>query len=52
MKQARDVRQITAAFGHHPLCNQVLGRRATLANETCIANGDFPHLRAFYAGEV
>ena len=46
-KQARDVRKVIAAFGHHPRRNQVLARASTEAEDSYIRNGDFPHLRAF-----
>jgi uncharacterized protein (DUF924 family) len=47
VKQAHDVRQIIAAFGRHPHRNQALGRPSTPAEEAYIAQGSFPHLRAF-----
>ncbi len=47
VKQAGDVRQVIAAFGRHPHRNQVLGRGSTPAEEAYIAEGRFPHLRAF-----
>ena len=47
LKQARDVRTVIAAFGRHPHRNQVLGRESTPAERTYIAEGDFPHIRAF-----
>lgn len=49
VKQAQDVRQVISAFGRHPHRNQVLGRVSTLAEERYIAEGRFPHLRAFEA---
>ncbi|WP_299365693.1 DUF924 family protein [uncultured Paracoccus sp.] len=45
--QAHDVRKVIAAFGRHPHRNQALGRRSTPAEEAYIAQGKFPHLRAF-----
>lgn len=45
--QARDVRKVIVAFGRHPHRNAVLGRTSTAAEETYIANSEFPHLRAF-----
>lgn len=45
--QARDVRKVIAAFGRHPHRNQVLGRRSTPEEEAYIAEGRFPHLKAF-----
>lgn len=47
VKQARDVKEVIAAFGRHPHRNEVLGRQSTPAEETYIAEGRFPHLRAF-----
>lgn len=47
VKQAGDVRKVIAAFGRHPHRNQVLGRESTQAEEAYIAEGDFPHDRAF-----
>ncbi|MBB1498124.1 DUF924 family protein [Paracoccus sp. MC1862] len=45
--QAHDVRKVIAAFGRHPHRNQTLGRQSTPAEEAYIAEGRFPHLRAF-----
>ncbi|MRX51680.1 DUF924 family protein [Paracoccus sp. S-4012] len=45
--QAHDVRKVIAAFGRHPHRNQALGRQSTPAEEAYIAEGRFPHLRAF-----
>lgn len=47
VKQARDVRQVIAAFGRHPHRNQVLGRLSTPDEEAYLAQGQFPHLKAF-----
>jgi len=47
VKQARDVREVIAAFGRHPHRNQVLGRQSTPAEAEYIAEGRYPHLRAF-----
>lgn len=47
VKQARAVREIIAAFGRHPHRNQLLSRPSTDAELTYIAEGKFPHLRAF-----
>ncbi len=47
VKQARDVRQVIAAFGRHSHRNQRLGRLSTPAEEEYLAEGRFPHLRAF-----
>ena len=47
IKQAQDVRLVIETFGRHPHRNQVLGRVATSAEEHYIADGRFPHLRAF-----
>ena len=47
VKQARDVRKVIAAFGRHPHRNQVLGRQSTNVEIAYIADGDFPHERAF-----
>ena len=47
MTQAHDVRKVIAAFGRHPHRNQALGRQSTPAEEAYIAEGRFPHLRAF-----
>jgi uncharacterized protein (DUF924 family) len=49
VSQAGDVRKVIAAFGRHPHRNQVLGRESTQAEEAYIAEGDFPHERAFQA---
>ncbi len=49
VKQAHDVRKVIAAFGRHPHRNQILGRRSTPAEEAYIAEGKFPHMRAFQA---
>ena len=45
--QARDVRKIISAFGRHPHRNKILNRKSTAAEEAYIANGQFPHMRAF-----
>lgn len=45
--QARDVRQIIAAFGRHPHRNGILNRKSSAAEEAYIAKGRFPHMRAF-----
>lgn len=45
--QAHEVRKVIAAFGRHPHRNQALGRQSTPAEEAYIAEGRFPHLRAF-----
>lgn len=47
VKQARDVREVIAAFGRHPHRNLLLGRRSTPAEERYIAKKQFPHLRVF-----
>ena len=47
VKQAGDVRKVIAAFGRHPHRNQVLGRESTPEEDAYIAEGDFPHERAF-----
>ena len=47
VKQARDVREVVAAFGRHPHRNRVLHRPSTEAEEAYIAAENFPHLRAF-----
>ncbi len=49
VKQAGDVRKVIAAFGRHPHRNQVLGRESTPEEDAYIAEGDFPHERAFQA---
>lgn len=46
VKQAGDVRKVIAAFGRHPHRNRVLGRPTTPAEQSYIAEGDFPHARA------
>ncbi|MBZ0122472.1 MAG: DUF924 domain-containing protein [Roseovarius sp.] len=45
--QARDVRKVIAAFGRHPHRNGLLNRKSTAAEEAHIAEGQFPHRRAF-----
>lgn len=45
--QARDVRQVIAAFGRHPHRNAVLGRPSTPAERAYIDKGQFPHQKAF-----
>lgn len=45
--QAREVRKVIAAFGRHPHRNEILTRTSTAAQETYIAEGRFPHERAF-----
>ncbi len=47
VKQAEDVRQVIAAFGHHPHRNQILDRQLMPAEKEYLQKGDFPHLRAF-----
>src|SRR5690554_1742550 len=47
VKQARDVRQVIAAFGRHPHRNHLLGRQSTPEEEAYINEKQFPHLRAF-----
>ena len=47
VKQARDVREVVAAFGRHPHRNAILGRPSSEAEEAYIAAETFPHLRAF-----
>jgi uncharacterized protein (DUF924 family) len=49
VKQARDVKQVIAAFGRHPHRNQVLGRNSTPAEEGYLKQDDLPHERAFEA---
>lgn len=47
VKQARDVKEVIAAFGRHPHRNRVLGREPTRAETAYLEKGDFPHERAF-----
>lgn len=47
VRQAGDVRKVIAAFGRHPHRNEVLSRPSTPAEEAYIAEGKFPHRRAF-----
>lgn len=47
VKQARDVQNVISAFGRHPHRNQILGRPSTPAEQSYIAQQQFPHLRAF-----
>lgn len=47
VKQAQDVRDVIAAFGHHPHRNSVLGRQSSPAEQAYLAKGAFPHTRAF-----
>ncbi|MGB6242099.1 MAG: DUF924 family protein [Castellaniella sp.] len=47
VRQAHDVRQVIAAFGRHPHRNRLLGRPSTPEEEAYIAQGRFPHVRAF-----
>lgn len=47
VNQARDVREVIAAFGRHPHRNRLLGRASTPAEESYITKKHFPHLRAF-----
>lgn len=47
VKQARDVKEVLAAFGRHPHRNRVLRRESTRAEEAYLEKGDFPHERAF-----
>lgn len=49
VKQARNVREVIAAFGRHPHRNQIIGRQSTPAEQAYIARAAFPHLRAFQA---
>ncbi len=46
-RQARDVKQVIAAFGRHPHRNEVLCRRSSPTEEAYLQEGDFPHERAF-----
>lgn len=43
--QNRMAREVIAAFGRHPHRNAVLGRLSTMAEETYLAIGAFPHQR-------
>lgn len=45
--QARDVRKVIAAFGRHPHRNEILNRTSTDAERAYIAEGQFPHKKAF-----
>lgn len=45
--QAHHVRKVIKAFGRHPHRNQILGRKSTPAEEAYVAEGNFPHERAF-----
>jgi uncharacterized protein (DUF924 family) len=45
--QAHDVRKVISAFGRHPHRNAVLGRESTAAEEAYVAEGSFPHRKAF-----
>lgn len=47
VKQAREVRTVIAAFGRHPHRNGILDRPSTADEAAYIAEGKFPHLRAF-----
>lgn len=47
VKQAHDVRQVIATFGRHPHRNAILERQSTPAEAAYIAEGKFPHQRAF-----
>lgn len=47
VNQARDVREIIAAFGRHPHRNGVLNRKSTAEEEAYLAKGQFPHMKAF-----
>ncbi len=47
VQQAREVREVIAAFGRHPHRNRILGRASTPAEDAYLATGRFPHLRAF-----
>ncbi|HRO00096.1 MAG TPA: DUF924 family protein, partial [Nitrobacter sp.] len=47
VKQAREVHNVITAFDRHPHRNAVLGRTSTPAEERYIAEGQFPHRRAF-----
>ncbi len=48
--QARDVRRVIAAFGRHPHRNEILNRKSTTVEEAYIAEGQFPHNKAFQQG--
>ncbi|PVA11528.1 DUF924 domain-containing protein [Pelagivirga sediminicola] len=45
--QARAVRKLIAAFGRHPHRNEILNRISSAAEEAYIAEGQFPHMKAF-----
>lgn len=47
VQQAREVREVIAAFGRHPHRNRILGRASTPAEDAYLSAGRFPHLRAF-----
>lgn len=47
VRQAHDVEKVITAFGRHPHRNRVLGRESTPVETAYIAEGKFPHLRAF-----
>jgi uncharacterized protein (DUF924 family) len=47
VKQARDVKQVIAAFGRHPHRNQVLDRSSSPTEAAYLKEGEFPHERAF-----
>lgn len=47
VQQARNVRRVIAAFGRHPHRNEVLARASTSPEQEYVANGRFPHLKAF-----
>ncbi|WP_113912953.1 DUF924 family protein [Roseovarius dicentrarchi] len=47
VSQARDVRKVIAAFGRHPHRNAILNRTSTGAEQRYIAEGQFPHNKAF-----
>lgn len=48
VKQARDVRDVIAAFGRHPHRNPILDRQSTSAEQAYLAKGTFPHTHAFH----
>ncbi len=47
VKQAGDVKQVIVNFGRHPHRNKILGRQSTAAENVYLAEGRFPHQRAF-----
>lgn len=50
LDQGHRVRGIIERFGRHPHRNPVLGRISTLAEQTYIDAGDFPHVRSDPSG--